>query len=230
MANRDRFQLGYIADDGIRYRITTSENHIKALPAQYVVEATADDPTFPKRWKPRMVHGVIVNPTGPDTRISIVVPKRTDLADMNTFEVPGFAGTFQVTGRTGEQRTIPAPWYDGTETPENGRVQIAYTDDEGIDWGITTTRAHAKAVNAAVIVTNFPPQLPKTIECRHYGLKKTDLSGVDKHLKLIEPNPLAANWVSDQPSPYVIGTQGSFIVTGRKAESNHRSAPLYDAP
>jgi hypothetical protein len=230
MADRDRFQLGYIADDGIRYRITTSENHIKALPAQYQVEASADDPTFPKRWKPRQVHGVIVNANGADRRMSLVVPRREDLADMDTFTVPNITPAFQVTGRTGEQRTIPAPFYDGVETPENGRVQIPYTDDEGLTWAITTTRAHAKAVDATVVVANPPSQLPKTIEPRHYGLKKNTLEGVDKHLKLIEPNPLAANWVSDQPTPFTIGTQGAFHVTGRKAESNHRSAPIYDVP
>jgi hypothetical protein len=228
-ANNDRLTMGYISDDGVTYKITTSANHISALGAEGFVPATDDMPTFPKGWKPRTVHGFIKNETGRDKRITIVVPKREQFATLTSIEVPPY-GTFAVTGRTGERRTIPAPLWDGIvaipDKPYKQRVQILYKDDKGNDWLMTTTRERALAVNAAaVVLSGTGKQLPRTIRPRHYNLIEPSLAGTDKKLVLVEPDPAAAFWTTDNPSSITVG-ETPYRVTGRKAESNHRSAPI----
>jgi hypothetical protein len=228
--NSDRLVMGYKADDGVTYKILTSANHIAAL-STFFIPATDEMPDFPKGWKPRTVHGFQRNDTGRDKRITIVWPDAATVAAIGSIDVPPY-GDFEVTGYTGERRSILAPLWDGdapsATKPAKQRVQIAYTDDIGDVYLVTTSREHAAAVNAPipVIGTGGGKQLPKGLRPRHYNLLKKDLAGTDKKLRVIEPNRNSAMFKSLAPTEITLSEQGVFLVTGRKDESRSRPAPL----
>lgn len=230
MAVDPRFQrvsIRYRSDDGNDYSIVTSKNHADAIPG---TASGVGFPPFPKKWKPRVIHGVIINPTDRDRKITIVAYSRV-IAPFTgpdtTIDVAPY-GTFQITGRTAESRTIAAPDYDGVGTPAQERVAIKYTADDGNDYRVVTTRGHANAVGA--VGAGNVPAFPKRWKTRHYDLLADDLAGPDQRLILVEPNPLSSNWMSDAATTFNLPMSTGIVpfhVTGRRKELRPRSAPGY---
>ena len=221
--NKQRKVIRYRADDGVDYAYTTSENHADAIPG---TQSGAGLPPFPKNWKPRLIHAKQVNNTGRDRKISVVCYSRVIAAftgPQSTITVAPY-GVLDITGRSGERRSNGAPDYDGVSTPANGRVAIQYLSDDGNYYRLVTTRAHAAAVGA--VGAGNAPAYPKRWKTRHYNCIADDLSGSDQTLRLVEPNPLSANWTSNAPSPFNINGN-LFHSTGKTDENRPNGAPGY---
>lgn len=220
--NRQRVAIRYQADDGNWYSVVTSRNHAVAVGA---TGALAADPPLPTKWKPRLIHALQVL-AGHDRTIALVIPTKTNAMFMGTTNSVTVApyGAMEITGRTGERRTQGAPGYDGNANPPNERVSIKYRSDNGSDYAIVTTRAHAAAV-AAVDGSGFP-SFPDLWTPRHYNCISPNLTGRDQKLVLTEGNPAAAAWVSD--AGYAFTVNGvTYNSTGRKDEDRPRGAPSF---
>jgi hypothetical protein len=224
--NKRRVSILYTADDGLNYQLVTRDNHARAVNA---TPGNESDPAMPVRWVPRHVYGKQIV-AGRDIKVKLDIPREdhplwTGVA--NTFTLNGFPGTFEVTGRVGERRTIPAPPYDGNPNPPNERVTMGYTSDhQGLPFAILTTRAHAAAVGGGAPVAGARPY-PKVWTPRQYGLAAVDTAGSDQKATLVEPNPNAAIWDVDTTFIYTIPGLGDFRTTGRIAEKRPRPAPPF---
>jgi hypothetical protein len=98
------FSCDYHSDDGTHYIIGVKGNHAAANGA---VNPTSDR-QFPKRWKPRCVHGV--DATGLQ-KVTLVIPNPSNplwTTNITSFTVPEL-GDFLKTGSTGERRSRPGP-------------------------------------------------------------------------------------------------------------------------
>lgn len=223
--NRRRVAIAYTGDDGQPYALVTRRNHAEAVGA---VAPLGGAPPIPTRWVPRHVYGKQIL-AGRDRVVRLVIPTEVHplwTGAANTFSVPGFTGTFDVTGRVGERRSNLAPSFNGVAEPASERVAIAYTADDSNVYKIVTTRGHAAAVGATGAGAS-DPNFPKAWTPRHYYLASTDLTGSDQKAMLVEPNPDAEIWESDGIFEFTIPGLGTFATTGRAAEDRPRPAPPY---
>jgi hypothetical protein len=220
--NLARVEINYVADDGQNYAIVTSHNHAVAVSGSAPV---VPGKSIPKRWKPRLVHGVITQ-AGRDKHIAVVIPDKTSglwTGATNTITVAG-QGTFAITGRTGERRTQGAVDYDGVGTPPNQLVLIDYLGDDGNHYFLATARSHAHAVAAVAPVIGSKP-FPRRWTPRHYNLIATDLTGSDQKMRLVEGDPTKPAWTADTGFSFTVHSANDFVSTGRKDEDRPRGAP-----
>lgn len=220
--NKQRVAIRYQAEDGNFYSVITSRNHAAAVGA---TGAQPNDPPLPTKWKPRRVHALQVL-AGRDRGIGLVVPVETGplwIGGQATIDVQPY-GTLTITGRSGERRTQGAPGFDGNANPPNERVAIKYRSDNGQDYAIVTTRAHAAAVQATD--GSAFPAYPEIWTPRHYNLISPNLTGRDQKLVLVEGNDQSASWRSDAAFVFTVGVN-QYNSTGRKQESRPRGAPSY---
>lgn len=219
--NKQRVAIRYQADDGNFYSLVTTRNHAIAVGA---TGALAADPPLPTKWKPRTVNLLQVL-NGRDRTMQVAYPNQTDgvwTGGVNTLTVQPY-GALEITGRTGERRTIGAPGFDGVANPPDERVSIRYNSDNGQSYSLVTTRERAAALLAAS-GAGFP-SFPEVWTPRHYNLISPTLTGRDQKLVLVEPAE-GAQWTSDAAITFNIGGV-DYRVTGRKQEDRPRGAPPF---
>lgn len=220
--NKQRVSIRYLADDGNFYAVVTSRNRAAAVGAQ---GSLPGEPPLPSKWKPRTTNGYRTEATR-DKSVQLVTPSKADAIFFGTASTFNLlpAGTYQITGRTGERRTQAAPSFDGNANPPNERVSIEYFSDNGQFYSYTTTRAHAFAVGATG--SSGQPNFPDRWTPRHYGTISVTLAGRDQKLVLVEGNPASATWVSNDAFQFTY-PGGNFVSTGRKDENRPNGAPSY---
>jgi len=102
--NKRIFNVNYKSDDGNDYMLGQHGNHAQASGAV----GPSTDHQFPKRWKPRCIHGV--DATGLQ-KVTLVIPDPGNslwTSNLTTFTIAEL-GDFIKTGSTGERRTRPGP-------------------------------------------------------------------------------------------------------------------------
>lgn len=222
--NRNHVVIAYTSDDGTQYQWQTTRNHAAAVSGS---APGTNAPPFPRKWKPRVLHGIITK-SGRDQKTSIVIPNPSSTLwteHAGTIDLAPY-GTFRITGRTGERRTQGAADFDGTQSPENEFVRVGYRSDDGHDYALTMSRRHAFAAGAAAPASGAKG-FPKTWTPRHWVLINPDLSGPDQRAVLVAPDPTKNEWVSDSGFQFNMGALGTFNSTGRVAEKRPEPAPGY---
>ena len=220
--NRQRVSIRYQADDGNFYAVVTSRNHAVAINA---TGALAADPPLPVKWKTRKVNGLRIE-AGRDKTVQLAFPNKTAplwVGGASTFDLQP-AGTYNVTGRTGERRTQGAVPFDGNPTPPNEFCTIDYLSDNGSHYDYLTIKSHAAAVGATG--GTGAPLFPKQWTPRHYNCIFPDLAGRDGKLVLVEGNPATATWLSNAAYSFAMPA-GNYASTGRKDENRPNGAPSF---